>query len=411
VEEKPLTERNTLPRTEPSLRRLLAMSVATRLLVDTGTQIFFPFLSIIATGLGVGVVTLGRLLSLRSAVGLSSPLFGALADRLGYRPVMRATLLLIALGTLLVGSSPNIWVAAVGVTLMGIGNASFIPTLWAYLSTRLPYARRAQGLGIVEYSWALAGIVGLFLAGQLIAVAGWRAPFFVLSAGLLLAWAAFGTLPAARADERQPSAGSLGDPRRWPRRVRAFFELGPSSRSAWSAVLATGLNFFAAMHVVITYGAWLHGEYSLGAAQLGTVALLAGLADLGGSGLVSLVGDRLGKRRSVLLGTGGALLAYLLLPFLNTGVVTAVASIVLLRFCFEFTIVSNIPLLSEQVSAQRGKVLTLSVASGLVGNTLAGLTGPWAYTRYGVWGLGPVAALVAAIAFAVVARLVTEAAT
>jgi predicted MFS family arabinose efflux permease len=385
------------------------MSVTTRLLVDTGTQIFLPFLSIIAAGLGVSVVTLGRLVSLRSAVGLSSPLFGVLADRMGYRPVMRFTLLLLALGSLLVGASPNVGVAAAGVVLMGLGSASFVPTLWAYLSARLPYARRAQGLGIVEYAWALAGIVGLFLAGQLIAVAGWRAPFFVLSAGLLVAWAIFGTLPAARKDAPPHTAEPLGDWREWPRRARAFFKLGSSSRSAWSAVLATGLNFFAAMHVLIMYGGWLHREYGLGPAQLGTVALLAGLADLCGSGLVSLVSDRLGKRRSVLLGTSGALLAYLLLPFLNTSVAAAVASIVLARFCFEFTIVSNIPLLSEQVPVQRGKVLTLSVASGLIGNTLAGLTGPWAYTRYGVWGLGPVAALVAASALAVVARFVREA--
>jgi predicted MFS family arabinose efflux permease len=388
--------------------RLMAAGVATRLLSDTATQIFNPFLPLIAAGLGVSVITMGRLVSLRSAMGLFAPIFGNLADRLGYRQIMRMGLLLTVAGLLLVGASTRIEMAALGMVVMGLGLFSFVPNLQAYMSARLPYARRARGLGMLEYAWALASIVGLFLAGRLMAAAGWRAPFFVLAAGLLVAWWVFGGLPPAQPGRSRERRSAAWQWRTWPRQVRDFFSLGTNARSAWSAVSATGLLMFAAMHVIIIHGEWLRNQYGLGAAELGTVSLLFGLADLCGSVLVSLVVDRLGKRRSVIIGMAVASTIFGMMPWLDVALAPAVVSIALARFGFEFTVVSLLPLISEQVPAQRGKVMTLSSAFALMGTTLSGWTGPWAYARYGTWGLGPVSALVLAIAALVIWGRVSE---
>ena len=59
---------------------------------------------------------------------------------------------------------------------------------------------------------------------------------------------------------------------------------------------------------------------------------------------------------------------------------------------FEYGIVSAIALISEQAPDRRGKLISLSVALNLLGSTFSGFSGPWMYTRFGVWGLGPVAA-------------------
>jgi MFS family permease len=181
-----LADRSTSTYLQISLPRLIGMSMVTRLLVDTSVQIFAPFLTIIAAGLGTDAVTLGRLISLRSAVGLVAPLFGALADRLGYRRIIRLTLLIAVAGLFLTGGSSNVGLTTLGMVLTGVGLASVVPPLQAYLSAQLPPSHHARGLAIVEYAWALAGIVGLFLAGQLIAATSWRAPFFALGGGLLL---------------------------------------------------------------------------------------------------------------------------------------------------------------------------------------------------------------------------------
>ena len=138
-----------------SVTRLLGIGLATRFMVDTGVQIFFPFLPIIARGMGISTVIMGQLVSLRSLMGLFSPLFGTMADRRGYRFTMRLSLLLVGLGFLMVGISRSVWLAAPGMALMGLGSFSFVPTLQAYLSNRLPYQQRARGLGNL---WSMLGL-------------------------------------------------------------------------------------------------------------------------------------------------------------------------------------------------------------------------------------------------------------
>lgn len=385
-----------MPERELSVRRLLLVGLLSRLVVDSGVQLFFPFLPVLAQGLGISTVTLGRLLSLRSLTGLLAPAFGALADRHGYRRVMRLGLALAGAGYAVIALSPSWPWAAAGLVLSGMGTFAFVPTLSAYSSARLPYARRARGLGVLEYAWALSGIVGLSTFGVLIELAGWRAPLVVLAAGLGIAAGAFRFLPAAagRAPASVPSP--LGSRLR---RLRAFFALGPRRRSAWANLVAGGLLMFAGSHLFIGYGAWLVSRYGVHPAELGGVALILGLADLSGSVTVSLVADRLGKRRSVLVGLSLLLLGMALLPGFDRGLGWAVAGLIAVRATFEFSVVGNLPLLSEQVPDQRGKLMALATALSLLGPALSGLSGPWAFTRWGIWGLSlpPALALTGAL--------------
>jgi predicted MFS family arabinose efflux permease len=371
----------------PSLRAVLLGGLSTRLLVDTANQLFNPFLAVIAAGLGTGVVTLGALVSVRSAVGIAGPLLGAWSDRIGYMAMMRVGLLAVASGLLLFGVSASVATAAIAMVPMGIGIAIFTPSLQAYASQRLTYAARARGLGILEYAWALAGIVGLSLTGLLISASGWRAPFLILAALLFLAFLLSLRLPRPAAPATRSGSSTQEAPS-----LRSFFDLGPGGRSAWSSVAVVGLAFFGMMNVIIIHGAWLQDAFGLSVAWLGGVALLLGLADLGGSSLVSLVGDTFGKRRGVLAGTSLCLLGYLALPLLAGSATSAVIALAGLRFLMQIAYVSNVPLLSEQVPGQRGKVLAFGLAAGQVGMAAAALTGPWAYLALGVPGLAVISA-------------------
>lgn len=367
------------------IKKLVLIGLLTRIVVDTGTQIFFPFLPLIASGLGVTEVVAGRLVSLRSLTGLAAPLFGAWADRRGYRLVMRFGLALAAVGFTIIGLSSNLWLATLGVVLAGLGGYSFVPNIQAYLSNMLPYNRRARGIGILEYAWALAGIIGLFVVGQLIALTSWRVPFFVLGGTLFTAAVLYGYLPG-REERPAPRAAQAGVAT--SQRLKNFFNLGLRARSAYLAIITAGLVLFSALNVFITYGTWLAREYGLQAAALGTVALIMGVADLCGSVSVSLFTDRIGKRRSVYVGAATAALFFALLPVFNSSVFTAVVGLFIARGLFEFTVVANLTLLSEQVAAQRAKVLTLAAALATLGTAVAGITGPWLYETYGVVGVG-----------------------
>jgi predicted MFS family arabinose efflux permease len=142
---------------------------------------------------------------------------------------------------------------------------------------------------------------------------------------------------------------------------------------------------------------------------LGLVAFVFGWFDLAASVSVSLFTDRIGKRRSVLLGICSSLVGYLLLPIFNTGVVMAVLALAVTRMCFEFNIVSHFPLLSEQAPAQRGKVMALGSAVALMGGTVAGFSGPWLLVYVGVAGLSWVSAAVIAVTLLIVLLFVREA--
>ena len=389
---------------EISFGRLIGTSIATKVLVDTGNQIFNPFLPMIAAGLGIDVIMLGRLVGLRSAMGIFAPLFGALADRRGYRMVIRTALLMNAAGFLLLGGSRSPWMTVLAMILAGLGAASFVPTLQAYVSGRLPYAIRARGLGMIEYSWALTGIVALPLIGLLIEATNWRVPFFLLAAGMVVMSFVFARMPAAQ-HELEKVGVLTAQPRS---SLRAFFRLGDNARSAYATILAGALSYFAAMQVMIVHGAWLAAQYGLTASQLGLVAFVLGFFDLAASVSVSLFTDRIGKRRSVLIGIVGSLAGYVAMPFLNIGVVPAVLAIGATRMLFEFNIVSHFPLLSEQAPAQRAKAMTLGSSIALIAATVAGFTGPWLLVNVGVAGVAWTSAVAVTMALIAVLLLVHE---
>lgn len=373
-----------------SVNQLIGIGLVTRLFTDSGVQVFFPFLRAIADGLGISTVELGRWISLRSLMGLLSPLFGIMADRRGYRHVMRLGLLLSAAGYALVTVSVNVWTFAAGLILSAIGTFAFLPSLGAYLSARLPYHRRARGLGIVEYAWALSGILGLYLFGHLISAFSWRLPFAILAVGLFLAFLFYRLLPPANAPSAGPAVHTVLP---WRGRFLSFFDLGGNRRSAWASLMASALVMFSGFHLFISYGVWLSDEYGLDPAQLGLIALILGVADLCASVSVSLFADRIGKRRSLIGSAGLVMVGCLVLPWLNQGLWWATVGLILVRFSFELSAVSVLPLISEQAPEQRGKLMSLMVATSLLGTSFGGLTGPWAYEQWGVWGLGYVPAL------------------
>ena len=424
------------PRGFAHFRYILAACVATRLVVDTSIQLFYSFLQIIALGMGLNVVVLGRFLSLRSAVGLSAPLFGSAADRYGYLRVMRLALVLAAAGTFLLGSGGGFWSVAAGMVLSGVGLTGFMPTVQAYISAQLPFAQRARGIGILEYSWALAGILGLSLMGLLFDRFSWQVPFVVLGAAILAAWALLGFLPKAPRGADTPLAGNgeeagkaradiprvSGVPEeaaekkvkpalapqlstvvaRAVRHITALLDLGANRRSAYAVIGANCLFLFGQGHVLIAHGVWLQNEYGLTASALGLAALAQGAAELVGAVLVSLITDRVGKKRSFQAGILGSTLFYIALPIVNRGLWPVIGALLLLRFAYEYGLVSAIALITEQAPDRRGKVISLAVAINLLGITLTGFTGPWMYTHFGVWGLGPVSAVCTLAAFVLV---------
>lgn len=376
--------------------RLIAVAIAMRLVVDTAVRMFYPFLPEISRGLGITLSQGGLLLALRSAMVFPSPLFGAWSDRHGPRALLTAALLAQALGLWWLSTAQGMAAAIPPIVLLGLASSAFIPTLQAAVAEHVPFHRRGRVVGIIEFSWAITGLVILPIVGVMMVQASWQAPLRIV-AGLSLAVAPLPVL--------LPRRRRLAPTQRGFRQMAGAVWRSPSARAA---ILVNGLIFVAAESFFVTYGAWLEQSFGLAPNQIGRVASLLGLAELAASVTSSLFIDRLGKRRGVSIGLAAMTGALLLLPLLERNLALAAAGMAAFTLAFEFSIVSNISLLSEQAPLARGTVMSLAVVASGLTRTLSDYVAVALYEQGGMLATALFGVAGSALALFVLVRWVRE---
>ncbi|MEM7333937.1 MAG: MFS transporter, partial [Chloroflexota bacterium] len=333
---------------------------------------------IIASGIGVTPVVFGRLLSVRSAAGLLTPVFGNLAERRGYRVTLPTILFCGAIGAFLFANGRSPIVVLPAIFIMGIGITTFQPMLVAYSSEAIPQKYRARGMGIIEYGWALASIVGVFTVGRLLEVSGWQLPLMILGAGLGLMGVVFWLIL-----RKQPDLDDSP-----PISLKEQFTITENRAAAFAGIAIQALIVFSGLHFFISYSIWLVNDYQFDALQLASVVLAFGFVDLMGSGLVSALLDRLGRQRGIILGGSLAGLLFLLMgPLATIGLTVALGLLLVGRFLFEFSIVTGLIIVSEQSPSQRSRVMSITGFVTTFSQAAAGLTGPLAVELFGLNGL------------------------
>jgi predicted MFS family arabinose efflux permease len=123
------------------------------------------------------------------------------------------------------------------------------------------------------------------------------------------------------------------------------------------ALLANAALYVAFESISVTYGAHLERDFSMDAAQVGRVASLLGFAELSGSFTSSMVVDRLRPRRTLLLGLVGLMAGLGVVSFLGENLLLFTIGLMALFVLMEYSLVSIIPLLSEQQQERRAAVL------------------------------------------------------
>jgi predicted MFS family arabinose efflux permease len=345
-----------------------------RTTLSTAQRIVYPFLPSLARGLGISIGAATSLVTLRMVAGVAAPLLGPYADRLGRRRTMEFALFVFALAGILLVGVDAIAAAAAAFLLYGLSRATYNPSVQALLGDLVPYGERGRVVGRAELSWATAWLLGVPIAGLLIERFGWWVPWVLLTVlGLLALYATRRGIPRDR-----------GRPDLQLRRT-----LMPSSLVAtWQALLrqpgvvallVAGLLIAMAIELpFIVYGAWLEEGFGLGLGTLGIASISVGLAEAAAEVGTSVLTDRLGKKRSVVLGLLGMTLSLAVLPLLGRlGVVSAMLGIVLVTLCFEFAIVSLLPLTSQVVPQARATLLSFGIAAGSVGRILGATLGGW----------------------------------
>jgi predicted MFS family arabinose efflux permease len=145
-------------------------------------------------------------------------------------------------------------------------------------------------------------------------------------------------------------------------------------------------------NLFVVYGVWLEDSFDLGVAALGTATIVIGVAELVGELMTASLADRLGLKRSIIIGLTLVVLSYLLLPFIGQTLPLALTGLFLIFLWFEFTVVTNVSLITEVLPTARATIISASVATSGVGRVIGALiAGPvW------LWGGLPATGFVSA---------------
>jgi predicted MFS family arabinose efflux permease len=385
------------PAHQVRIRVQLAFFAITRAVINTSYRLLYPFLPAIARGLGVSLESIALAITARASLGIASPLFGQLAERRGRRPAMLFALLIFCLGMLIIGLWPSYPALFIGLLLSGASKVIFDPAMQAYLGDQIAYNRRGLAIALTEFGWSGAYLLGVPVAGWLIARSDWSAPFRWLGlAGLVISAGLVWMLPGGR----EPATGV--SPLHALRQVTA-------SRVAMAG-LAVGLIATLANEMVsIIFGAWLENRFGLQILALGGASMVIGAAELGGEGLVAGLADRLGKKRSVAIGLGLNATACWGMHSLPASIPGALVALFLFYLTFEFTLVASISLMTELVPAARATTMSSNVAAQYIGHALGASLGPAAFaSRWGMQANILAAAALDGVALLVLLRFVTE---
>ncbi|MFC4376455.1 MFS transporter [Nocardia halotolerans] len=123
------------------------------------------------------------------AQAVTVPVYGALADTFGRKPVMLFGIAVFALGSLLCGLATSMGALVVFRAVQGLGAGAIQPTTMVIASDLYNLAERATIQGYLAGVWAVASVTGPLLGGIFADYLGWRWIFLVnLPLAALAAW-------------------------------------------------------------------------------------------------------------------------------------------------------------------------------------------------------------------------------
>ncbi len=184
-----------------------------------------------------------------SVVGMVAA--GRWADRSGPRAPLQHGIAWFALGLIVAGLAPAMWVLLLGRIVQGFGGGLMSVTLYVVVARVYPPRLHARIFAAFAAAWVLPAIVGPVISGLIVEQLGWRWVFLLVP--LLAAAAAAMVLPALRGigSAAQDTPASASDSR------RIFWAVGA-----------------AASALLLHYGGQQRGATAAGLLALATVALL-----------------------------------------------------------------------------------------------------------------------------------------
>ena len=240
---------STTARSVPTVFWVLLAAAGTFALTMGARQSMGLFLGTLNSHTGLGIASISLAFAFGQLWwGLTQPLAGIVADRVGAGRVLFVGVLLVALGTALVPFMQSTWGLILAIGVLAAGGAGMAgPSVLMAATTRLvPPERRGMATGIVNAGGSFGQFVFAPIAQGVTAAAGWAASLQTLAVVSLLA------LPAAwvlRGASNAPAAvGSA--PKEGTRAAIARALADPSYRMLCAGFFVCGFHVaFIATHL------------------------------------------------------------------------------------------------------------------------------------------------------------------
>jgi MFS family permease len=154
------------------------------------TMLYALVLTLLMRDLRMNKATAGLLSTITLlASGLGGLLFGFLADRIGRKRALMASILTYSLCSFASGLATSIAVLAAARFILGLGMGGEWNTGATLVAETWPTELRAKAISIVQSSWAIGFAAAALVAGPVARYFGWRAVFFVgILPALLTLW-------------------------------------------------------------------------------------------------------------------------------------------------------------------------------------------------------------------------------
>lgn len=367
--------------------RIALLAVGT-FAIGTDGFIVAGVLQDIGRRLDVSVVAAGQLVTVFAVVyAISSPIVASLTANLPRRRLLLVALSIFIVGNGMAALAESYAMLMAGRIVAAMASAAYTPCASVSAAILAGPAHRGRALSVVMGGITVATVVGVPVGTWLGVSGGFRAAFWLVTG---LGVAALAGLALRLPELPAPPAVTLGE------RARAL-----GLPQVPGTLIVTTLAMTAGFTVYTYIGPLLAETMHAEGRTLSLVLCAFGLAGTIGNGLSGLLADRWGANRTVatsLIAVTGILALF---PSLATTLPGALLGVAvwnsagwLLLPAQQHRLLATAP--------QVGQILVSLNASALyLGIGVAGLLGGWVIQLWSARALGPVAALVAALALVV----------
>ena len=177
-----------------SRQGLVILLSAALCLVRTVFMMMGPLLVALAAAFDTSLAATGQLAAaIGISWGITAPLVGPVSDIYGRRRVGLTGLMLMAAGILGSVLAWNYLALLICRLLTGVGAAMIPPNSMATIADHFSPAERGPPMSILISASFFGVVIGTPLVAFLVAMGGWRLPFYVVGGLLVAVWACNGT--------------------------------------------------------------------------------------------------------------------------------------------------------------------------------------------------------------------------